>query len=76
VGTVRKPGYGVQDLYATWRPSGRDGVALSFAVKNLFDKDYLDHGSNEDFQHIPDYEGIVGSREPGRELRLSVTLRF
>jgi hemoglobin/transferrin/lactoferrin receptor protein len=76
VGTVRKPGYGVHDLQASWRPQAVRGMTLSLAVKNLFDKDYLDHGSNEDFQHIPDYKGIVGSREPGRELRLTVGMRF
>jgi hemoglobin/transferrin/lactoferrin receptor protein len=76
VGTVHKPGYGVHDLQASWRPQAVSGLTLSLAVKNLFDKDYLDHGSNEDFQHIPDYEGIVGSREPGRELRLTVAMRF
>lgn len=90
VGTVRKPGYGVHDAYVNWRltgkahgnapgnaaASGGPGATLSLTVKNLFNKDYLDHGSNEDFQHIPDYEGIVGTREPGRELRLSLSLRF
>ena len=76
VGTVRKPGYGLHDVYANWRPLAGDAVTMSLVVKNLFDKDYLDHGSNEDFQHIPDYEGIVGSREPGREFRVSVSIRF
>lgn len=76
VGNVAKPGYGVHDLYANWRPRVGGDLTLSLVVKNLFDKNYLDHGSNEDFQHIPDYEGIVGSREPGRELRLSLGLRF
>lgn len=75
-GTVAKPGYGVHDIYANWRPGALRGVTVSLVVKNLFDKDYLDHGSNEDFQHIPDFEGVVGSREPGRELRLTVSLRF
>jgi len=76
VGRVRKPGYAVHDIYATWRPTGSERFTLNFVVANLFDKDYLDHASNEDFQHIPGYEGIVGSREPGREFRLTATLRF
>lgn len=76
VGTVRKPGYGVHDVYASWRPQAVPGMTLSLTVKNLLDKDYLDHGSNEDFQHLPDYQGVAGSREPGRELRLSVSVRF
>ncbi|KAA0695078.1 TonB-dependent receptor [Halopseudomonas laoshanensis] len=76
VGRVDKPGYGVQDLYARWQPMADDSLTLSLTVKNLLDKDYLDHASNEDFQAIPDYEGIVGSAEPGREFRLGVAMRF
>lgn len=76
VGTVDKPGYGVHDLYANWRPRVGSDLTLSLVVKNLFDQSYLDHGSNEDFQGIPDYEGIVGSREPGREFRVGLVVRF
>lgn len=76
VGTVSKPGYSVHDIYANWRPSAVPGLTVSLVVKNLFDKSYLDHGSNEDFQHIAGYEGVVGSREPGREIRLGLAMRF
>ncbi|MDZ7855799.1 TonB-dependent receptor [Sphaerotilus sp.] len=75
-GTVRKPGYGVNDVYARWRSGADERVVVSLVVKNLFDKNYLDHGSNEDFQAIPDFAGVVGAREPGREIRLGVALRF
>ncbi|ENO99053.1 TonB-dependent receptor [Thauera phenylacetica B4P] len=76
VGTVRKPGYSVHDIYANWRPSTVAGLTVSFVVKNLFGKTYLDHGSNEDFQHIAGYEGVVGFREPGREIRVELAMRF
>lgn len=76
VGRIEKPGYGVQDLYARWQPMTDDRLTLSLTVKNLLDKDYLDHASNEDFEGIAGYEGIIGSAEPGRELRLGVAMRF
>lgn len=76
VGAVRKPGYGVHEVYARFKPAGNDRLVLALSIHNLFDKNYLDHASNEDFQHIPDYEGIVGAREPGREFRLTAALRF
>ncbi|MDH0893270.1 MULTISPECIES: TonB-dependent receptor [unclassified Pseudomonas] len=76
VGTVEKPGYGVHDLYAEWLALGDDRLTLTLTLKNLFDKEYLDHASNEDFEHIPDYEGVRGSNEPGRELRLGVAWRI
>ncbi|MDG3064997.1 TonB-dependent receptor domain-containing protein [Thauera mechernichensis] len=76
VGTIGKPGYGVHDLYARWHPSGRDNYTVSLSVRNVFDKSYLDHATTEDFQHIPGYEGVVGSREPGRELRIGLSARF
>ncbi|MEN9892189.1 MAG: hypothetical protein RLY78_2484 [Pseudomonadota bacterium] len=76
VGTVRKPGYAVHDLQADWRPTAAPDWTVSLVLKNVFDHDHLDHGSNEDFQSIAGYEGVVGSREPGRALRLSVSARF
>lgn len=76
VGKIDKPGYGVHDVYARWRPTGRDDYTITLSVRNLFDKDYLDHATTEDFQHIPGYVGIVGSPEPGRELRIGLSARF
>ena len=75
-GAVDKPGYAVHDVYARWRPTGKDDYVITLTVKNLFDKNYLDHASNENFQHIPGYEGVIGSREPGREVRLGLAVRF
>lgn len=76
VGQLDKPGYGVHDLYAQWSVLGDDRVVLNLTLKNVFDKQYLDHASNEDFEHIPGYKGVRGSYEPGRELRLGVALRI
>jgi hemoglobin/transferrin/lactoferrin receptor protein len=76
VGTVDKPGYGVHDVYGEWLPLGQDRLTLTMTLKNIFDKQYLDHASNEDFEGISGYEGVRGSYEPGRELRLGVALRI
>ncbi|MCH8497784.1 MAG: TonB-dependent receptor [Marinobacter sp.] len=76
VGTIDKPGYGVHDLFLHWLPTGSDDLRLTVTVKNVADKQYLDHASNGDFQHIPGYEGVVGMPEPGRDIRLGLALRF
>ena len=75
VGDVSKPGYGVHDLYAEWQ-AVPERLTVTLTLKNLLDKQYLDHASNEDFEHIPDYEDIRGSYEPGRELRLGLAWRI
>ncbi|MCY1348744.1 Heme transporter BhuA [compost metagenome] len=75
VGTVEKPGYGVHDVYAEWQALP-ERLTFNLTLKNLFDKQYLDQASNEDFEHIPGFEGVRGSFDPGRELRLGVALRI
>lgn len=76
IGTIDKPGYGVHDLFIHWLPTGDKDLRLSLTVKNVGDKQYLDHASNADYQHIPGYEGIVGLPEPGRDVRVGVAMRF
>ncbi|PAU88394.1 TonB-dependent receptor [Pseudomonas sp. WN033] len=76
VGVVDKPGYGVHDLYLSWQPLQQDQLTLSLTLKNVFDKQYLDHASNEDFEGIPGYAGVVGSAEAGREWRLGLAWRY
>lgn len=73
-GTIDKSGYTVHDLYAQWQIN-RD-LTLTFTAKNVFDKYYLDHATNGDYEHIPDYEGVIGLAEPGRDLRLSLSWRL
>ncbi|WVM94241.1 hypothetical protein ULG90_12080 [Halopseudomonas pachastrellae] len=68
VGEIDKAGYGVQDVYANWMVLDDERLTLSLTVKNLFDKQYLDHASNgDDFEAIPGYEGVIGAYEPGRK---------
>lgn len=76
VGEIDKPGYGVHDLFVNWLPTGNPDLRVTLTVKNVGDKQYIDHASNADYQHIPDYEGIVGMPEPGRDVRLGLAMRF
>lgn len=71
-----KQGYGVHDIYVNWQPLDDDTLTLNLAVKNLFDKQYLDHASLEDFTHHAWYDLIKGSPEAGRDISLSASLRF
>ncbi|HLV06533.1 MAG TPA: TonB-dependent receptor [Croceibacterium sp.] len=73
---IDKPGYTVVDLFARWQPLGNDSVTLLAAVYNLFDKQYLAHASVADYTAIPDYELVSGLREPGRNVRLTVSFRY
>jgi len=68
-----KPGYGVHDVYARWLPTASEDLSLTLTVKNLFDKQYLDHGS---FGTDTDDGTIIGLAEPGRDVRLTLSSRF
>ncbi|MFC3152749.1 TonB-dependent receptor domain-containing protein [Litoribrevibacter euphylliae] len=71
---VNKPGYGVHDVYARWLPTSDEDLSLTLTVKNIFDKQYLDHASSEDLTST--YPWIVGQNEPGRDVRLTAALRI
>lgn len=75
-GTIDKPGYAVHDFYARWSPSQVEGVTVVLTFKNAFDKFYRSHGSVEDMTAFPGFGGVVGAPEPGRDIRLSVSLAF
>lgn len=71
LGEVDQPGFGVHDLYVQWTPSTTEDVRIGLALRNVLDKDYLDHSS------VANYEGILsGYNEPGRDVRLSVAWQF
>lgn len=72
--TVSKPSYKVVDAFVTYKPT--ETVRLDLSIQNLFDEDYLNHGSVADYSHIAGYESIVGINEAGRDIRLSVSYTF
>ena len=66
-GEVKRKGYGVNDIFANWKPTGKDDLNVNFAVNNVFDKNYKPHSQRAGANSLP---------EPGRDIRLSVNYRF
>lgn len=60
-------GYGVNDIYANWKPTGKDDLNVNFAVNNVLDKNYKPHSQRAGANSLP---------EPGRDFRLAVNYRF
>ncbi len=71
-GEIDKPAYTTHDLFAEWSPV--NNLKLNLAVINAFDRDYRDHSSVGDYTHI--FPTVSGYKEPGRDVRLSVTYDF
>ncbi|MEM9431374.1 MAG: TonB-dependent receptor [Pseudomonadota bacterium] len=48
-GTEETPGYGVFDLFASWKPQTTvlAGTEVRFSVENVFDRQYREHLSND-----------------------------
>lgn len=40
---VKRPGYGVHDIYLNWKPLTNDSMNINVAVNNLFNKFYYPH---------------------------------
>jgi hemoglobin/transferrin/lactoferrin receptor protein len=72
--TVDKPSYQLVDAYVTYEPLAN--VRFDLSIQNLLDESYLSHGSVADYGHIEGYQGVVGIKEPGRDIRLSVSYQF
>lgn len=70
-GYPEKPGYGVHDIYARWRPLAGDQLTLAVTVQNLFDRQYQDHASYAVYGDV-----AAGLPEAGRDIRLSAAYRF
>ena len=75
---IDKPGYTTVDLFGSWRPFGTDRFELQAAVYNLFDKRYIAHASVAGYGQLglPDYAIVSGLPEPGRNVRLTASVRF
>lgn len=62
-----RSGYGVNDIYANWKPTGKDDLNVNFAINNVFDKYYRSHSQRNGINSLP---GV------GRDIRLAVNYRF
>ncbi|MET0263258.1 MAG: TonB-dependent receptor [Rariglobus sp.] len=74
--TINKPGYTTHDVFLRWRPTFAKALTLTLTVKNIFDKQYLSHGSVEDFTAIPGFGAVRGAPDAGRDIRITASLRF
>ena len=66
---TKRSGYGVNDLYANWKPTGKDNLNVNFAVNNVGNKYYKPHSQREsgNGNSLP---------EAGRDFRLGMNYRF
>ena len=63
--TTKRPGYGVNDFYITWKPV--ESVNINLALNNAFNKYYRSHSQRAGVSTLP---------ELGRDVRLSVNYTF
>jgi len=63
--TTKRPGYGVNDFYITWKPV--ENVNINLELNNAFNKYYRSHSQRAGVSTLP---------EPGRDVRLSVNYTF
>ncbi len=75
-GLIQQPGYAVWDAFVQYNPVALDNLRLTLTVKNLLDQQYRDQATLADFNHIPDYQGLAGMPEPGRDLRFELRWQF
>jgi len=78
VETIDKPSYTVVDAYISYQPI--ENLSLDLAVQNLLDESYRNHGSVADYGQLgegfDDYDGVVGIKESGRDIRLTASFTF
>lgn len=66
-GADRKPGYGVSDVFVTWKPLGNDDWHVNLEVNNIFDKFYRTHSQRMGVNALP---------QAGRDVRVSMSYRY
>ena len=62
---VERKSYNVNDIFANWKPTGKDNLNVNFAINNIFNKFYYPHS-----QRANTLPGI------GRDVRLAVNYKF
>lgn len=64
-GEVKRKGFGVNDVFANWKPLGKDTLNVNLSVNNVFNKFYYPHSQRG--------ETLPGV---GRDVRLGVNYKF
>lgn len=67
--SIDKPGYQTYDLWLDWTPSKEQDLKLSLYISNLFNKNYVDHGTFVSTGREPLWA-------PGRDVRLTASYAF
>lgn len=70
--STKRAGYGVNDIYANWKPTGKDNLNINFAVNNVGNKLYKPHSQRT--SSFSDTDSALP--EVGRDFRLAVNYRF
>lgn len=65
-GEIKRKGFGVNDVFANWKPLGKDTLNVNLSVNNVFNKYYYPH-SQRWTNTLP---GV------GRDVRLGVNYKF
>ena len=68
-----KPGFAVHDIYASWTPPQHEQLNVRVTIKNVLDKEYMEHTSYGFNTNTSEIEGL---QEPGRDIRVSVLYTF
>ena len=63
---VVRQGFGVNDVFANWKPLGKDTLNINLSVNNVFNKFYYPHSQRWT-------NTLPGT---GRDVRLGVNYRF
>jgi len=72
--TINKPGYQILDAFVSYEPT--DNLRVDISIQNLLNESYRNHGSVGDYGNIAGYAMVKGIKEPGRDIRLSVSYQF
>lgn len=64
---VYRPGYGVNDFYINWQPTGKKELNINLALNNAFNKYYKSHSQRTGANSLP---------ERGRDFRVNVNYTF
>lgn len=64
-GEIKRKGFGVNDVFANWKPLGKDTLNVNLSVNNVFNKFYYPHSQRG--------ETLPGV---GRDVRLGVNYKF
>ncbi|QEY23456.1 TonB-dependent siderophore receptor [Neisseria animalis] len=67
VDEVKRDSFNVNDIYANWKPTGKDNLNVNFSVNNVFNKFYYPHSQRA---------AVTTPPGTGRDFRLAVNYKF